>query len=61
MVVYNDSTVVVGQILGYNMAKEDRIAAFLVKTQVGALKFFSLNSKRTFSWIEGHAILSEDA
>ena len=31
MVVYNDFAVVIGQILGYNMAKEDHMAAYLAK------------------------------
>ena len=31
MVVYNDFAVIVGQILGQNMAKEDHMAAYLAK------------------------------
>ena len=31
MVIYNDSAVVVGQIIGHNMAKEDHMVAYLAK------------------------------
>ena len=31
IVVYNDSSVVLGQILGHNMAKEDHMATYLAK------------------------------
>lgn len=39
MVVYNDSSVVVGQIIGHNMAKKDHIAAYLAKAQIVTQKF----------------------
>ena len=42
MVVYNDSAVVVGQILGHNMAKEDHMAAYLAKTRAAARRFKNL-------------------
>ena len=42
MVVYNDYTVVIGQILGHNMAKEDHMAAYLVRTQAAARRFTNL-------------------
>lgn len=45
MVVYNDSSVVVGQILGQNATKEDHMAAYLVKAQAAAQGFRAQNSK----------------
>ena len=39
MVVYNDSSVVVGQILGHNMVKEDHMVAYLTKAKTTAQKF----------------------
>src|ERR1700733_3701420 len=38
IVVYNDSAVVVGQILGHNMAKEDHMAAYLARAQTAVQK-----------------------
>ena len=42
MVIYNDSAVVVGQILGHNMTKEDHMAAYFAKTQAAAQRFKNL-------------------
>ena len=39
MVVYNDSAVVVGQILGHNIAKGDHMVAYLAKAQATARRF----------------------
>ena len=39
MVIYNDSAVVIGQILGHNMAKEDHMAAYHAKAQVASRRF----------------------
>ena len=39
MVVYNDSSIVIWQILGHKMAKEDHMAAYLTKAQTIAHKF----------------------
>ena len=42
IVVYNDSAVVIGQILGHNMAKEDHMAAYLAITQAATQRFKNL-------------------
>lgn len=39
MVVYNDSSVVMGQILGHNTTKEDHLVGYLCKTQIAAQRF----------------------
>jgi len=39
MMVYNDASVVVGQILGHNMAKEDHTVAYLSGAQTAAQRF----------------------
>ena len=40
MVIYNDSSVVIGQILGFSAAKEDHLAAYLFKVH-GRIKQFN--------------------
>lgn len=43
IVVYNDSSVIVGQILGFSSVKEEHLAAYLLQVQGITKKFKNIN------------------